>query len=553
MLPLESSLTIVGPNNTGKTSLLRSILLFFIGHDNDGRYDVAIDKPFSGGNVKTSMVATFEGDDSGPDSPDWSIYQQLDKLLGLYERSRGSSSFTLNLVFSPSGVPVYQFFPNLRKPRDNSGKVQISRLQRQLVTDLLGKFAIHYVPSAKNVTEIYEEVLTPFLRRVAQTVIQPHVAEIRRELQLVSSSITAELQAAGLKNISTSFDLPKSKEFLSGFDFNMSDPYLTPIFSKGLGIQTTAILASFSWVTDEEAKLGKSSIWLLEEPESYLHPELTTTSRSILGRLSEKSLVVTSTHSLSFVPQDPSRTVGTELTGRNTNVVRFTTYAEATAALRKSLGVRFSDYFNLTEFNILVEGPTDREAVDWFLAATSDKMERSWPRLRAASILDFGGVRGLGSFVRATFSMIRDERAAVCIFDGDPAGDKERRDLNQFFGQKSIPFQSGQDYLVVRDRFALEGLFPDEWIIDAGGKHATWFVDISTDVSGNLLPFQVKDAHKRSLLGLLMRTAESSTGLDWAKRWIALMDAAETALTWHEQRLSSNTPTTSAFQPALTS
>jgi predicted ATP-dependent endonuclease of OLD family len=111
-----------------------------------------------------------------------------------------------------------------------------------------------------------------------------------------------------------------------------------------MGIQATALMASLLWVTEEEISRGKKVIWLLEEPESYLHPELAVNYDKILNKLREKSLVVTTTHSLIFVPQNPEMIVGTELVEGRTNVNTFKTYIDATKSLKKSLGVRFSDY-----------------------------------------------------------------------------------------------------------------------------------------------------------------------------------------------------------------
>ena len=361
-LPLVSSLTLVGANNSGKTNILRAIEMFFTGHDNDLGYTRATDLTFGANSAKTSLLATFESDFERIEDdenvtyggPDGKFFEDFDKLCQLYERDPAESTFTLSLVFSPSGVPTYQFFPNLKKPKDNASQAAISRTQRQLVSDLLAKFSCHYIPSAKSMEQLYGEVLNPFLTRVAARAVEPQLQELQEALAKVATDIDDELRAVGLDQLTASFSLPGSgvESMLSRFEFELSDPHKTSVVRKGQGIQSTAFLAALRWVTSEEKREGRETVWLLEEPESYLHPELMGTVRDLLTRIGSDSRTVLSTHALSFVPDDVNRVVGVELDAEGrTTIQRFNTAVEAGDRLRKSLGVRFSDYYNLSELN----------------------------------------------------------------------------------------------------------------------------------------------------------------------------------------------------------
>jgi hypothetical protein len=108
-LHLDGGLTLVGPNNSGKTNLLRAVQLLSTGWDNSQGYASASDLTFGERGVKTSLLATFDGDDS-PGGPDEAIYEALDSLHEILGTERIGSSFTLSLQFSPSDTPVYQFF-----------------------------------------------------------------------------------------------------------------------------------------------------------------------------------------------------------------------------------------------------------------------------------------------------------------------------------------------------------------------------------------------------------------------------------------------------------
>lgn len=284
---------------------------------------------------------------------------------------------------------------------------------------------------------------------------------------------------------------------------------------------------------------GKNVIWLLEEPESYLHPELSMSCLRILAELEKESLVIKTTHSLSFVPQDPERIKGVTINNNNrTEISSYKTYAEATSSLRRNLGVRFSDFYNLSEYNVLVEGPSDREIINWFLSVTPIG-EHLWPMLRQAQFLDYGGVKFLGGFMRATYQFIVKERACVAICDGDDAGQKEYRDLQSYFGQLKIPFQANNEYIVVRNNFPIEGLFPDEWIIDIAITSPGWFKSFTVDASGELAPFYVQDSHKNQFQQSLIRRANGEPNFNWAKRFLAVCNTIDTALMHQHKRVYS--------------
>lgn len=459
--------TIVGPNNSGKTNLLRAVEMFFTGYENSSGYSRDRDLTFGAGSQRTSLVAVFDGDPQ----EDSSLYSILDELHALLNTERGDTTeFPVYLNFSSSGSPSYVLFPNVKKPQGGTPQATYSKRQKDLVKMLLETFEIHYLPSAKSITTLYDDLLTPFLRRVAASAVAPHINAITSELDTVADHLNEALDAVGLKNIRARFSLPddSQEKLMSHFDFLLEDPESTSLFHKGQGIQSTALIAALLWIDQVERSNGVRPIWLFEEPESYLHPELLESCRALLDRLANQSVVVVTTHSLGFVPQDPRRIVGAQLTDKRTEIVTFDSYEAATRRLRSALGVKFSDFFNLSAYNLLVEGKTDRELINWALdmIAPDTSVGQEWPCLRHASILDFGGVRGLGGFLRASFEFIQRERVAVSLFDGDAAGVKERADLQQYFGQKDIAFQPNRHFISVRDRFAIEGLFPDEWIQD---------------------------------------------------------------------------------------
>ena len=539
---LQNSVTLVGPNNAGKTNILTAIRMLFTGHDNINNYQRSHDLTFDERTGQTSLIGTFNGDRTGKDKP---FYEQLDELkdlLGLQESS-DNEEIQLYLTFSTASNPSYRFYPNTKRPQDATQKAAYSRKERDLVNKLLGGFVCHYVPPNKSFEQLYEDLLSPFIKSHVAETLKNQIEEIQTSLNSTASSITKSLKDCGLPNLSAKFKIPNESlsDFISGFEFKLLDPNETTIFKKGVGIQSTAILASFDWITEKEKQNGLEVIWLIEEPESFLHPTLNSVCKKILDKLRQESLVAITTHSLSFVPKNPEQTAGITMDSGKTIITKFKTYRESTEAIRKSIGVKFSDFFNFGQYNILVEGPSDREYLEWFLQKTKDLEDYKWPFLRSpeTSVLDYGGVKFLSGFLRASWEFIRAETCAVSVFDGDIAGERERKDLQNYFGQKNIQFQPNEDYISVRKGQAIEGLFPDEWIIETHHEHPNWFDEFSVDASNELEPFKLKDSNKSNFARRLKEKAESTGDFSWAKRWIDVCTAIENALAKKAKNLSS--------------
>jgi predicted ATP-dependent endonuclease of OLD family len=528
---LADGVTLVGPNNAGKTNLLKGIRLFFTGYENDLGYSRAEDLTAGENSAKTTITLTFSGDRAGVDAD---IYGDFDRAKALLKLSaEASNEFSIYLSFSNNSNPSYRLFPNSKRPEAGSDKATYSRVERGLVDAVLRKFSVHYIPSDKSSEQLYRDLVLPFLFQRSFAAIEPHLQAIRDAMQGAADELNGTLKAAGLQHIECSFEFPtQPTRFFKEADFFIRDPHSTSIFSKGMGIQSAALLAAFNWITTQEISSGKSVLWLLEEPESYLHPELSEQCGALISKLRQKSQVVATTHSLSFVPQDPKAVVGVELDKGWTVSRSFKTFHEASDRIRRSLGVRFSDFYNLNLFNLFVEGETDREALQSILAkiSTNPTLAREFPILlsRDFAILDYGGISGLVGFLRATYEFIKNERACFVMFDGDDAGDKGRRELQGYFGQKKIGFEVNRNFVLVRQGFAMEGLFPDLWIQELNAAHPSWIADYAVDASGAVMPFRVDQ--KRQFVDRMLEKVDASTDFEWAARWLPVLRAIEAGL-----------------------
>ncbi|WP_166789390.1 ATP-dependent endonuclease [Cryobacterium sp. TMS1-20-1] len=529
LLDLSRTLTVIGPNNSGKTNLLRSVQMLFTGYDNAHEYNVTEDSP-RGKGARTSIVGYFDGD---PHGPDVEFYSDLDRLYGMYGLNRPGTIVALYLTFSPSGTPTYNFFPNQKKPNDGAVQSSISRLQRQLVVDLLSRFQCHFIPSEKSMRELVDDVLTPFVHGVVVDVLQPLLGKVESELNKVSTQITRALADSGVDGLSASFGFQGGliQNMLGSFDFYLSDPYKTLLARKGQGTQSLAFMAALRWVTEKESEFGRRSIWLIEEPESFLHPKLSHNATQLLASLGDASTVIMTSHSMAFVPHDPKKVVGTHIGPDGcTSLETFVSHEKATAALRIGLGLRFADYFSLGTSTVLTEGQSDSEYLRWFLALSAEWEGCEWPSLRRATFSDRGGASQLGGFVRANYEILRNEQPTVSLFDGDEAGLKAVSDVSHYFNNIGVAFNSNREYVYVRSGFAIEGLFPDLWVVEARDANPNHFIEVQTDAAGKLMKVRIKDNSKHSVGNSLKLRAESEVDQTWASMWSTVCAALDGAL-----------------------
>ena len=263
-----------------------------------------------------------------------------------------------------------------------------------------------------------------------------------------------------------------------------------------------------------------------------MHPSLAYQSSKILDQLSRISSVIKTTHSLSFMPQSVADVQGvtTGPRGSGTRLHTYETMQQATEDIRISLGVKFSDYFGLTDLNVFVEGETDIK----YLATMASYYEDAYdvPMILASDTVqfrEFGGVTELKGFLRANYELIRQEVAAVSLFDGDDAGRKCAQELSGYFGKKGC-FNGNQDYVIIPNKIAIEGLFPDQWIVDLQEIHPGWFEIFMPDAAGGVSEFKVGGVHKNQFMSAMFEKVDAALDYEFLEKFVPVLEALETAL-----------------------
>lgn len=496
---LQGGLTIVGPNNSGKSNTLLALYYFFTARNDKAGYSAEVDLPFGQEGVQTSLTCFFSFDLA--DEFDNSIYQKLIKMKRLLDEDKQddiASGFSLNLVFRPT--PVYQIFPGVKQNR----RLEYSELQRSIIDGVLNYFKCYRIPSDKSVERIYLDFVMPLVKKEIAKAISPYNEVIRSSINSLSSSINNTLLQSGVENVNVTLDYPEDalENLISALDLQVEDSSKTSIYSKGMGIQSTVLFSALEWVTKQQSK--NHIVWLIEEPETYMHPALAHKASRVLRRLGKASTLVKTTHSLSFLPNNPLNVAGITFSPETngTAIATYKTIHDATSDIRGALGVKFSDYFSLSEVNIFVEGETD---VDYLKAAIDSYNQTHGRKLFMQScdlrITSFGGCSNLTGFLRANYEFICKEVVAVTLFDGDDAGMKAAKELKGYLGNRG-GFLPDRDYTYVPGG-AIECVFPDEWIYKVKEDHPGW-VEIDFDAAKTIVAIEVAENHKKQFMRTML-------------------------------------------------
>ena len=525
---LENGLTLVGPNNSGKTNILLGLLAFFTGYEQEYDYRADKDLPFNEKNVKSSLTCTFVGDPTGEDQEVFEKLKKLRELLNLEDED--VNEFSINVYFTNDN-PVYQVFAGVKRPPENSAKYSLA--QKNFISNVLDEFQWYYIPSNKSILELYTEFVSPFLKEKVAKVLEPYDHEIRKSISTLTSSMNNVLKDNGLEDIQAHLEYPNNSliKLISGFELFVQDQNKSSIFSKGMGLQAAVLLSSFKWITEQQS--NKKIIWLIEEPETYMHPGLAMKCSTILDELSKLSTVIKTTHAINFIPAKISQVQGVRIGKQgNTIVEHYDSHLDATEEIRLSLGVKFADYFGLAQKNIFVEGETDREYLNWVINKLPEELKKKFDEVQ---IRDFEGVTDLKGFLRANYDLIRKEVCVVSLFDGDEAGIKAIGELSGFFGKKG-GFNANNDYVLIPDKMAIESLFPMEWVKIAYAEQDAWFEKYIIDAKDDITFFSIRDKSKKAYMSFMMGLANVTPEREWIPKFLTVLTAIDKAVTTQSKK-----------------
>lgn len=422
---VERQAVLVGPNNEGKSNLLRALVaaMRVLARARVELYQSATNSR----SVRLHHRELF----------DW----ERDFPLTLQEKQpTGRSEVTLEFELTPQEVQDFRkqvksdlngTLPlrislgprgetRLEVVKKGPGGKALTAKSRSIARFVSERVSFEQIPAVRTassaeqvVSEMVERELEPLEAEPAYASALSAIAELQQPvLSRLSASIRATLVQflPDVKNVEVRIPAEaRYRALRRSCQIVVDDGTSTLLQYKGDGVQSLAALGIMRHAA-ESSTMGRNRIIAIEEPESHLHPGAIHELKKVLRELSAKHQLVITTHNPLFVDRANLRS----------NVIVRDSRARPARnieELREALGVRASDNLRHAELVLLVEGENDKTALLALLKHNS-------PGCREA--LDSGHL-AIDTLCGATnlaykASMVRAALCAVhCFLDYDTA------------------------------------------------------------------------------------------------------------------------------------
>jgi predicted ATP-dependent endonuclease of OLD family len=371
-LPLGDLTILVGPNNEGKSNILRGLVVGMrmlaladrvrvvrgrltpsrAFYDSDDQEDYVWERDFpvslQAKKPDGRTIFDFEFELSQEEIADFrrEIKSDLNGLLPI-RLALGQADVEIGVRKKGPGGPA------LTAKRDSIAKFVGRRLD------------VKYIPSvrtARHAMRVVNDMVSRETRGIEQTeAFQAAMKEIE-ELQMpllekLSVSVQESLRAflPDVRSVEIKIPWEARMSALAHSQMVVDDGTATDLQFKGDGVQSLAAISLIRHVSQERSE-ERELVLAIEEPEAHLHPRAIHQLRAVLNDIASTQQVVMTTHS-------PLLTNRLEI--QNNIIVDRNRARKATNVreLRDVLGVRVSDNLAMAQFVLVVEGQADGVAL----------------------------------------------------------------------------------------------------------------------------------------------------------------------------------------------
>jgi predicted ATP-dependent endonuclease of OLD family len=455
----KKPIVICGENNIGKTNLLRALNLFF-NHITDSEIF----------NPKKDIPHHIYYGSQGAGSNT--------ELIGKFEVSGKVQA--LSVTFSNTGEVSYKL---------DKVKVDLNKAEEILSRYRYFMIESNNVDVPKIISEILErDGLLPLDKKRAkqskplnilkQFIIlsQQAISDIEKDINNHFKDLTDFDGILKDKSIKINFaefdklrDIVKTMTSITLYDGNNHG-----IASKGSGAQRAVLLSLMQFISKST---NKNIIWGIDEPEAFLQPSLQRRVSDVLQKIvAEKNqTIILTTHSQYFIdiksldqtylftgkisPRSYIRKPNEIFYEMNTLPVANISAFEKASLIKKHLGIKSNDGWEIMPFNIIVEGEEDKKYLELLFQALE---------LPIPNILWSGGaskIAGYLQFYNTYAKEINFKPEFLCIFDNDEEGRKQEAKIKGQYPNISVasiilPRYDGKKFDETKADWEIEDFIP---------------------------------------------------------------------------------------------
>lgn len=449
-IKLEDYTVLIGPNNEGKSNILNALNL--------GMEAIRLYQPVT---IKGSGDSTFDIPPNGNramESYDWkrdfpinlqARYPQSSTLIGLDFELTENERLEFRRII---GASISTFLPlklrfgnrfSLNVSKQGPGQKALNKKVGQICKFVYDRVRFDYIPAIRTagqasslIARLIERELKAFESDDEYQQALKKIENLERPvLEALSASVTSTVRSflPGVSNVKIEAKKDPYRSTRRDVEITVDDGVATNIARKGDGVQSLVALAIMRHIAHQQ-KGSAFSIVAIEEPESHLHPQAARELRQVIIELSSSNQVVLSSHSPLFV-----RTNKTE-----SNIIvknRRALPAKLMQEVRECLGVRLSDNLQSANLILLVEGKTDRVALESIVSFQSRALNEALRDGRLA-IEALGGGTKLAN--KASFYQL-SACSIHCFLDHDETGLAAIRDAKERRYITDVDYQLAKD------------------------------------------------------------------------------------------------------------
>lgn len=497
---------IVGPNNCGKSNILRAMQLFFTGMIEGGKYSTDNDFPKSvalnkHSQTKITTTISFEP------SKDALLKRSLDEIESASKQKRlDNNQITLRLSYSKNGVESWQFIGKLGAL--NINKELIFKVRDGLRQSIIFKYIPVGRDSLDSITnEIGSELIKTIFsgwsgavkkRKDINNSIDALVGKLKPELLTSSTAVTKSMKAVfhEIKSLELQLPFENLEEMLPSLRPVLRDTAETGLKSKGAGIQTSSLLFLLKYLADNHPQrylARQTFIWAIEEPESFLHPTKQRSMAEVLLEFSNEVQSIITTHCPHFVPRK-NGTASCYVVDKSSKAPYSTEVVGNDHSLaRSTLGVSLLDSMSFFPVNLVVEGVSD----EILLAGAMKKLDTLSPlKWHDVKFFPSGNASGAANAFEWLVKQSDNTVDIKLIIDGDKPGTSALQGLLSRGRRDEISWKANFHYFQLS--LDIENLLSDR-VKRVLHNERPAQVDLIEDINGNIKSFNALDLHKKNV------------------------------------------------------
>ncbi|MBK9166489.1 MAG: AAA family ATPase [Bryobacterales bacterium] len=425
-VPISDMTVLVGPNNEGKSNILRALVAAMNVLTRGTTRQTHGTLPAQKGRIPGGS-RIYDWDTDFPihlqeKQPTGQSVIHLDFRLDDEELqefraevgSRLRDNLPLRIALGPRefSVSVHKKGP---------GGPALSKKQVRIAEFVARRLEFEHIPAVRTAESAQQIVSALVSRELARLEGNDEYAQALRKIEALQQPTLDQLSAS-IKHTLIKF-LPKVNSVTvqiaraRGYapmrqwcEVSVDDGTPTLLEYKGDGVQSLAALALMRHAAETSAS-GRQLVIAIEEPESHLHSSAVHEIRDVLKDLSAKHQVVVTTHNPLFV--DRIHPASNILVSQ-----RRARPAKSVKEIREILGVRASDNLRHAELVVVVEGDEDCQSLGALLGHVSQSLREAIHD----QVLALDSLNGASNLAYKLGSLRAAVCATHCVLDDDRSG-----------------------------------------------------------------------------------------------------------------------------------